>query len=140
MLSGLISEILRESLMQLEAIIPDIAQQLVMILTRRCCEPVEKVRQVPTQIRNLGRRRDALVTPSPFMTEIFKPLRDFFGMSASTSVVIGGLGAPPISVYRGAGKELRNEYGQKWATEILQTVSSRSVLSFGSKSFYLMTV
>lgn len=89
---------------------------------------MEKVRQVPGQIRTLSRRRDLPSTPSPFVGEIFKPLRDFFGIASATSVVVGGLGAPPISTFRGAGKGLRDNYGQKWASDILEAVSSRWVV------------
>jgi len=45
-----------------------------------------------------------------------------------TSVVVGGLGAPPMSTFRGAGKGLRDDYGQKWASDILEAVSSRLVI------------
>ena len=109
----------------MEAIVPDITLQLVAILTRKCCEPVEKVRQLPGQIRALSRRREPPNAASPFVIEIFKPLRDFFGLSSSSSVVVGGLGAPTTSTFRGVGRPLREEYGKLWATDILEIVSSR---------------
>jgi mevalonate kinase len=112
-------------LRRVEVIIPDITLQLVAVLTRKCCEPVEKVRQLPGQIRALSRRREPPSAASPFVVEIFKPLRDFFGVSSSASVVVGGLGAPAASTFRGVGRALREEYGRMWATDILEVVSSR---------------
>ncbi|KAG8834249.1 Type I HSP40 co-chaperone [Serendipita sp. 399] len=122
--------VLRDSISQIEAIVPEMTLQVVTILVKKCCEPVEKVRQVPGQIRATSRMRDAQGTPSAFVLEIFKPVRDFFGMPSTSSVVIGGPGAPS-SAFRGAGKALREEYEEKWAREILEVVSSRYILHLG---------
>ncbi|KIM30529.1 hypothetical protein M408DRAFT_22024 [Serendipita vermifera MAFF 305830] len=119
--------ILRDSLRQIEAIIPDITLQVVAILTRKCSAPVENVRQLPNQIRALSRRMAPSSAASPFVGEIFKPLRDFFGLSSSASVVVGGLGAPPSSAYRGVGRPLQADYGKAWATDILEIVSSKYI-------------
>ncbi|KAG8838438.1 hypothetical protein FRC18_004718 [Serendipita sp. 400] len=122
--------VLRDSVSQIEAIIPEMTLQIVTILVKKCCEPVEKVRQVPGQIRATSRMRDAQGTPSAFVHEIFKPLRDFFGIAGTGSVVIGGPGAPS-SAFRGAGRALREEYEEKWAREILEVVSSRYIQHLG---------
>lgn len=113
---------------ELESFAPQFILQIVAILMRKCCEPVAQVRQLPGQIKALSRRRDPPSAASPFVLEILKPLRHFFGIKSSGSVVIGGLGAPTIPVYTGVGKALYEEYASQWATEILEIVSSRYVL------------
>jgi hypothetical protein len=46
-------------------------------------------------------------------------------MNTSSSVVIGGLGAPKGVPFKDAGKSLKNEYGKQWATNVLDSVSER---------------
>jgi hypothetical protein len=54
------------------------------------------------------------------VSEILKPLRDFFGMGgvvSKNSLNKGTFGA--------VGRALREEFGQVWATEILQEAAVR---------------
>ena len=47
-------------------------------LTRRCCEPVAQAKQHTSQIRSMTRSSHTASSPSSFVSEILKPLRDFF--------------------------------------------------------------
>lgn len=102
--------------------VPYLTSQIVLILGRRCSEPVAQVKQLDGQMRALSRRREPPNAASAFVAEILKPLREFFGMG---SVVVGGAGAPTGNPIRGIGKALREEYAAKWTTEILDIVATR---------------
>ena len=54
------------------------------------------------------------------MSEILKPLRDFFGMGGVVSK--NSLNRNPFGAI---GRALREEFGGVWATEILQEVAIR---------------
>ncbi|CCA68650.1 related to ERG8-phosphomevalonate kinase [Serendipita indica DSM 11827] len=118
-----LEEILRESVSRIEAIVPELNLHILTILTRKCCDPVDYVSRIPGEMRTQNRRRVAVTSPSPFVSEIFRPLRDFFGITGAGNTVVGG-GAPPAPSYRGVGQTLLSDVGPKWAAEILGAVSS----------------
>jgi len=112
-----LADVLQTTLSQLSSLEPYISNQIVLTLTRRCCEPVAQVKQVTGQIRAMTRRSHTASSPSPFVSEILKPLRDFFGMGGVVS---------RNSLNKGAiGRALREEFGGVWATEILREVAIR---------------
>ena len=81
------------------------------------------MKQVTGQIRAMTRRSHIASSPSPFVSEILKPLRDFFGMGGVVSKNTLNRGA-----FGAIGRALREEFGGVWATEILHEVAMRWVL------------
>jgi len=68
----------------------------------------------------MTRRSHTASSPSPFVSEILKPLRDFFGMGGVVSK-----NSLNRSTFGAIGRALREEFGGAWATEILQEVAIR---------------
>lgn len=115
-----LADVLQSTLSQLTSLEPYISNQIVLILTRRCCEPVAQVKQITGQIRAMTRRSHTASSPSPFVSEILKPLRDFFGMGGVVS-----RNSLNKDTFGAIGRALREEFGRAWATEILQEVTIR---------------
>ena len=115
-----LADVLQSTLSQLTSLEPYISNQIVLILTRRCCEPVAQVKQITGQIRAMTRRSHTASSPSPFVSEILKPLRDFFGMGGVVS-----RNSLNKDSFGSIGRALREDFGRAWATEILQEVTIR---------------
>lgn len=115
-----LADVLQSTLSQLTSLEPYVSNQIVLILTRRCCEPIAQVKQVTGQIRAMTRRSHTASSPSPFVSEILKPLRDFFGMGGVVSK-----NSLNRESFGAIGRALREEFGGVWATEILQEVAIR---------------
>ena len=98
----------KASIDSLAGLIPELAAQIISILTRRCADVVAQVKQMPSQLRSMSQKREP-TEPSHFVPAIMRPVRLFFARG-------------------GAGHSLKDEFASAWATEVFESVSSRLVI------------
>lgn len=84
--------------------VPDFANQIIAILTRRCSEGLASVRSIPSHFRAMTQRRD-VSEPSHFVVSTLRPLKAFFET--------------------GGGEALRADVGAQWSSEVFESVASR---------------
>ncbi|GJJ06409.1 hypothetical protein Clacol_000600 [Clathrus columnatus] len=94
--------ILKQSFKRALGLIPILGGHVISILTRRCCENLVAVRSVPSQYRALPNKRMP-VAPSPFISDVLKPIRTFLTIHDS----------------------LKDNPGSQWITEIFRAICTR---------------
>ncbi|EIW83330.1 COG complex component [Coniophora puteana RWD-64-598 SS2] len=102
---GLPEDALRQQLADLEAFVPLLSDQVVQILSRRCCDALLPVRSIPSQFRAMSNKRPP-AEPSYFVHTILRPLKDFFA---------------------GSGERLKEAHMRAYATEIFDNVCQRYI-------------
>ena len=105
---GVSLDTLRQSLSNLAGLVEPMSNQIVGILTRRCCEALLPVRSIPAQFRAMASKRMPS-EPSYFVLSILRPLKTFFG----------------IGIGEGAGSPLKGEFLTTYATEIFESVTQK---------------
>ncbi|KAG6861087.1 hypothetical protein C0995_004024 [Termitomyces sp. Mi166 len=103
-------EALHTSLSNLTCVIPPLSDEIVSILTRRCCDALLPVRSIPSQFRATSNKRTP-TEPSYFVASILRPLKLFFG----------------IGVGDGVGIPLGEDYIQPYSVEIFDNVAQRYI-------------
>ncbi|KAG8897124.1 hypothetical protein FRB99_008430 [Tulasnella sp. 403] len=68
--------VLKASVSALTELLPDIATQIIIILTRRCSEALSLVRSIAFQYRAMNKKRDP-TGPSEYVPNILQPVRQF---------------------------------------------------------------
>ncbi|KAF8630630.1 hypothetical protein AX15_002781 [Amanita polypyramis BW_CC] len=102
---------LRHTLSNLTRLIEPMSNQIVNILTKRCCEALLPVRSVPAQFRAMANKRMPH-EPSYFVLSILRPVKAFFGIGTS----------------EGVGSPLRNKFLTAYATEVFDSVTQKYIL------------
>ncbi|KAF9465050.1 oligomeric golgi complex component, COG2-domain-containing protein [Collybia nuda] len=103
-------EALQHSLSELASLTPPLANQIVAILIKRCCEALLPVRSIPSQFRAMSNKRSPS-EPSYFVSSILRPIKVFFGI---------GVGEAP-------GLLLSEDYLVPYAKEIFESVCQRYI-------------
>ncbi|KAG5735120.1 Conserved oligomeric Golgi complex subunit 2 [Termitomyces sp. T112] len=103
-------EALHTSLSNLTSLIAPLSNEIVSILTRRCCDALLPVRSIPSQFRAMSNKRTP-TEPSYFVASILRPLKLFFG----------------VGVGDGVGVPLEKDYIQPYSTEIFDNVAQRYI-------------
>ncbi|KNZ72797.1 Conserved oligomeric Golgi complex subunit 2 [Termitomyces sp. J132] len=103
-------EVLHTSLSNLTSLIAPLSNEIVSILTRRCCDALLPVRSIPSQFRAMSNKRTP-TEPSYFVASILRPLKLFFG----------------VGVEDGVGVPLEKDYIQPYSTEIFDNVAQRYI-------------
>ncbi|GLB37458.1 putative protein with domain of unknown function (DUF3510) [Lyophyllum shimeji] len=103
-------EALNRVLSNLTSLIPSLSNEIITILTRRCCDALLPVRSIPSQFRAMS-QKPSPTAPSYFISSVLRPLKSFFGIDGG-----GGPGVP-----------LREEFLTPYATEIFDNVAQRYV-------------
>ncbi|KAL0956582.1 hypothetical protein HGRIS_002720 [Hohenbuehelia grisea] len=101
---------LQDVLSSLSSVIPPLSNQVVRILTRRCCDALLPVRSIPSQFRAMSNKRMP-AEASYFVTSILQPVKLFFGIGASDR----------------PGAYLKDDYLEAYASEIFDSVSQRYI-------------
>ena len=99
---------LLHSLSNLTSLIEPMSNQIVIILTKRCCEALLPVRSVPAQFRAMANKRIPH-EPSYFVSSILRPVKAFFGIGAG----------------EGIGSSLKNEFLAAYATDVFDSVTQK---------------
>lgn len=98
------AEALTLSLANLSERVPDLASQIIAILTRRCKEGLGSIISIPSHFRAMTQRRD-VSEPSHFVANTMRPLKVFFD-------TVGG------------GEALRTSQGPGWSKAVFEGVAS----------------
>lgn len=102
------TETLHTSLSSLACLISPLSNEIISILTRRCCDALLPVRSIPSQFRAMSNKRTP-IEPSYFVASILRPLKLFFGIGSGD-----GIGAP-----------LKEDYIHSYSVEIFNDVAQR---------------
>ncbi|PPQ67248.1 hypothetical protein CVT25_005832 [Psilocybe cyanescens] len=101
---------LEESVTQLTSNIPSLCNDIIAILTRRCCEGLLHVRSIPSQFRAMSNKRMP-IEPSYFMSTILRPVKQYFA----------------IGVAEGPGSPLKDAFLKSFSTEIFDNVTQKYI-------------
>ncbi|KAH7926725.1 COG complex component [Leucogyrophana mollusca] len=104
-----LEEILLQQLNMLENLTAPLSNQLVQILTRRCCDALLPVRSIPSQFRAMSSKRIP-TEPSYFVSAILRPVKTFFGVGAN-----------------GPGENLKDDFMKPISTEVIDNVCQRYI-------------
>ena len=96
---------LKISLEDLTVLLPDLAAQIIIILTRRCSESLSEVPRIRTQYHAMNNKKDP-TGPSAFVPLLLRPIKDFFEQ-------------PGITDFS------QEKDRQDWATQVFDTVATR---------------
>ncbi|PFH51517.1 hypothetical protein AMATHDRAFT_142259 [Amanita thiersii Skay4041] len=105
-----LKEELGQSLSTLTSLIQPMSDQIISILTRRCCEALLPVRSIPSQFRAMANKR-LPTEPSYFVASMFRPVKAFFA----------------IGIGEGPGSSLREEFLKGYATEVFEKSFARYI-------------
>jgi len=89
-----------------------IAGQIITILSRRAGDALLPVRSIPSQFRAMQNKKIP-TERSYFVPLVMRPVSSYFGIKTAD----GGMGAP-----------LKDAYMKRFASEVFQAASQRSVL------------
>ncbi|KAG5648483.1 hypothetical protein DXG03_003094 [Asterophora parasitica] len=103
-------EALSNVLSSLSSLVPPMSNEIITILTRRCCDALLPVRSIPSQFRAMSNKRSP-TEPSYFVASILHPVKAFFG----------------VGVGDGPGAPLSEDHVKPYATEVFDNVSQRHV-------------
>ncbi|KAG6841893.1 hypothetical protein C0991_005623 [Blastosporella zonata] len=101
---------LQNIMSSLTSLIAPLSTEVVIILTKRCCDALLPVRSIPSQFRAMSNKRTP-TEPSYFVASTLRPLKLFFG----------------IGVGDGIGLPLGEDYVQPFSIEIFDNVVQRYV-------------
>ena len=107
-----LSAALRQALTSLTTTITPIAGQIVTILCRRACDALLPTRSIPSQFRAMQNKKMP-TERSYFVPLIMRPVSSYFGVKTADG---------------GTGALLKDTYTKKFATEVFEAASQRSVL------------
>lgn len=107
-LTCVFADALQQSLAALARLIPSMSSEIVVILSKRCCDALLPVRSIPSQFRAMSNKRMP-TEPSYFVPSILRPLKVFFC----------------ISTNEGPGASLKQDYLDAYANEVFDTVAQR---------------
>ncbi|KAF9012367.1 oligomeric golgi complex component, COG2-domain-containing protein [Cyathus striatus] len=99
---------LQKSLEKLTSLVLPLSNQIITVLTHRCCEGLLPVRSIPSQFRAMSNKKDP-TEPSYFVSSVLRPLKLFFGIRTG-----GGPGVP-----------LKEAYFDVYTTEVFNNVAQR---------------
>ncbi|KAK2463244.1 hypothetical protein APHAL10511_004899 [Amanita phalloides] len=102
---------LQHSFSNLAALAEPMSNQILNILTRRCCEALLPVRSVPAQFRAMANKRMP-TEPSYFISSVLRPIKAFFGFGIGESV----------------GSPLKDEFLTAYATDVFESVTQKYIL------------
>lgn len=102
----LMTDVLEASLGLLTKLVPPLSSQVVILLSRQCCDAVVAVKTIPGQVRMNKRTPHE---PSHFVPGILRPVKSFFGIQAND----------------GPGEGMRGEFLKAYSTEIFELVCKR---------------
>ncbi|KAH7914152.1 oligomeric golgi complex component, COG2-domain-containing protein [Hygrophoropsis aurantiaca] len=102
-----LEETLMRQLSTLEDLVNPLSNQVIGVLTRRCCDALLPVRSIPSQFRAMSSKR-APTEPSYFVSAILRPIKGFFGIGSS-----------------GPGERLKGDHMKPIATEVIDNVCQR---------------
>ncbi|KZV90605.1 hypothetical protein EXIGLDRAFT_720206 [Exidia glandulosa HHB12029] len=97
-------EALDLSLASLSERIPDLSNQIVAVLTRRCKDGLTGIVSIPSHFRAMTQRRD-VSEPSPFVSNTLRPLKTFFDNVPG-------------------GEALRSSLGPEWSRAVFEGVAA----------------
>jgi hypothetical protein len=102
------AEVLKHAVATLTGMIPPISTQIVVILTRQCCDAVAPVKSTLAQIR-VSKRPPS--EPSPFVPGILRPIKVFFG----------------IQTNEGPGEAFRDAHLKPYTSDVFDAACRRCV-------------
>ncbi|KAG6857675.1 hypothetical protein H0H87_004091 [Tephrocybe sp. NHM501043] len=105
-----ITDALQNILSNLTSLISPLSDEVVNILTKRCCDALLPVRSIPSQFRAMSNKRIP-TEPSYFVASILRPLKLFFG----------------IGIGDGIGLSLGKDYVQPYSIEIFENIVQRYI-------------
>lgn len=108
-------EALQNALSELISLTVPMSNQIVTILTKRCCDTLLPVRSLPSQFRAMSNKRMP-TEPSYFVPSILRPIKLFFG----------------VGVGEGPGSLLSDDHLKSYSTEVFDGVSHRYVYYLSS--------
>lgn len=101
-----VPDVLKHALSTLARIVPPLSSQVVILLTRQCCDAVAPVKSLPAQVR-MSKRPPS--EPSHFVPSILRPVKSFFG----------------IQVSEGPAEALRDEFLKPYTEDVFESVCKR---------------
>jgi len=104
---------LKQALSKLTTTIQPASAQIILILTKRCCEALLPVRSIPSQFRAMSNKR-LPTEPSYFVQTIFRAIKAFFAISSSD----------------GPGRSLKDAHLKGYSQEIFDNVAQRQKLAY----------
>lgn len=107
-------DILRGSLAKLTLSIKPVSNEIIRILTKRCCDALLPVRSIPSQFRAMSNKRTP-TEPSYFVSSILRPIKQFFG----------------IGFAEGPGSHL-TDHVQDYSTAVFNNVTVRYITYLSS--------
>ncbi|KAF8200776.1 oligomeric golgi complex component, COG2-domain-containing protein [Pholiota molesta] len=99
---------LRECITSLTTLISPLSNNIISILTRRCCDGLLPVRSIPSQFRAMSNKR-VPTEPSFFVSSILRPVKQFFA----------------IGTAEGPGSLLKNAFLKSYSTEVFNNVTQQ---------------
>ena len=105
---NLITDTLRQSIQTISELSTVAISQIVVILTRRCCDALAPVKSLPGQFRATSQKYMP-TKASTFVPLILRPLKIFFG----------------VGVGDGPGTPIQKWYGSAIGSDVVEGVSSR---------------
>ncbi|KAG8951414.1 hypothetical protein FRC04_006185 [Tulasnella sp. 424] len=80
-------EVLKSSLDHLHNLLPGLSGQIVIVLSRRCCTVLARIKSIISQFWAMNKKRDP-TGPSDFVPDILKPVRQFFELDGVHELVL----------------------------------------------------
>ncbi|EDR11848.1 uncharacterized protein LACBIDRAFT_247029 [Laccaria bicolor S238N-H82] len=102
------------SLAKLTLSIKPVSNEIIRILTKRCCDALLPVRSIPSQFRAMSNKRTP-TEPSYFVSSILRPIKQFFG----------------IGFAEGPGSHL-TDHVQDYSTAVFNNVTVRYITYLSS--------
>lgn len=81
------TEVLKSSLDHLHNLLPGLSGQIVIVLNRRCCTVLSRIKSIISQFWAMSKKRDP-TGPSDFVPDILKPVRQFFELDGVNELVL----------------------------------------------------
>ncbi|KAG9017709.1 hypothetical protein FRB90_000194 [Tulasnella sp. 427] len=79
-------DVLKSSLDHLHNLLPELSAQIVIVLSRRCCTVLSRIKSIISQFWATNKRRDP-TGPSEFVPDILRPLRHFFELGGVSELI-----------------------------------------------------
>ncbi|KIO31284.1 hypothetical protein M407DRAFT_68051 [Tulasnella calospora MUT 4182] len=105
-------EVLKSSLEHLHNFMPEISSQIMIVLSRRCCTVLSRIKSIISQFWAMNKKRDP-TGPSDFVPDILKPIRQFFELD-------------------GVNELIDERDRQSWANQIFEFTADRYTAHLGA--------